>query len=156
MGIADLNGDGSPDLATANNHDNTVSVLLNRGDGSFEAAREYRTGSGPYSVAIGDLNGDGKPDLVTANGESNRVSVLVNQGAASFPAHVEYRTGSEPYSVAIGDLNGDGRLDLVAANDGPDEDGRPFPCFSTEATAVSGPSATIGQDATLDRLRSAT
>jgi beta-lactam-binding protein with PASTA domain len=52
-------------------------VLVNRGEGSFQAKLDYRTGDGPGSVAIGDLNGDRKPDLVTANA-ANTVSVLLN------------------------------------------------------------------------------
>ena len=47
VAIGDLNGDGKPDLATANG---TVSVLLNRGDGSFQAKRDFKT-TGANSVA---------------------------------------------------------------------------------------------------------
>ena len=47
VAIGDLNGDGKPDLATANRGASTVSVLLNRGDGSFQAKRDYATGSRP-------------------------------------------------------------------------------------------------------------
>ena len=53
-------------------------MLLNRGDGSFQAKVDYATGPGPNSVAIGDLNGDGKPDLATANLAGHSVSVLLN------------------------------------------------------------------------------
>jgi hypothetical protein len=120
VAIGDLNGDGKPDLATANFKVgvNTVSVLLNRGDGSFQAQRGYRTGRRPSSVAVGDLNSDDKPDLATANnaGGVNTVSVLLNRGDGSFQAKVDYRSGSSPLSVAIGDLNGDGRADLATAN----------------------------------------
>jgi hypothetical protein len=112
VAIGDLNGDGKPDLATANSGANTASVLLNRGDGSFQAKRVYRTGRGPESVAIGDLDGDGKPDLATAN--SGAVSVLLNKGDGSFQAKRDYATGGAS-SVAIGDLNGDGKPDLVTA-----------------------------------------
>ena len=57
----DLNGDGYPDLVTANTTDGTVSVLLNNGNGNgtFAAAVPYTVGKQPYQVAIGDLNGDG-------------------------------------------------------------------------------------------------
>jgi hypothetical protein len=115
--IADLNGDGKPELATANIHygTNTVSVLANRGDGRFKARRDYPTGSGPLSVAVGDLNGDGRPELMTANIESS-ISVLRNRGDGSFRAHVEYATGSFPFSVASGDLDSDGKADLLTAN----------------------------------------
>ena len=56
---------------------NTVSVLLNKGDGTFEARLNYAAGKGPASVAIGDLNGDTKPDLVTANYNADSVSVFL-------------------------------------------------------------------------------
>jgi hypothetical protein len=56
---------------------NTVSVLLNKGDGSFDERLNYKAGKGPAAVAIGDLNGDGKPDLVTANYNANTVSVFL-------------------------------------------------------------------------------
>ena len=50
----------------ANNNDpGTVSVLLGNGDGTFQTAVTYSTGtSGATSVAIADVNGHGKPDLV--------------------------------------------------------------------------------------------
>jgi hypothetical protein len=80
LAIADLNGDGKPDLATANaDGADAASVLLNKGDGSFTAARDYPTGRMPDSVVIGDLNGDNKLDVATANFEQSSVSVLVNE-----------------------------------------------------------------------------
>ena len=78
--VGDLNGDGRPDLATANCAAATVSVLLGHGDGTFGAKADFGTGTNPVSVAIGDLNGDGKPDLAVANSEPNTVLVLLNTG----------------------------------------------------------------------------
>ena len=116
VAIGDLNGDGKPELATANSRASSVSVLANRGDGTFQAKLDYATGSGPYSIAIGDLNGDGKPELATANPDANTVSVLANRGDGSFQAKLDYATGDYPVSVAIGDLNGDAKPDLVTAH----------------------------------------
>jgi hypothetical protein len=78
VAAADLNGDGKPDLAVANFQANTVSVLLNNGDGTFAVGAGYPAGLGPRSVVAADLNGDGKPDLALANNFANTVSVLLN------------------------------------------------------------------------------
>src|SRR6478735_5114964 len=86
VAITDLNGDGKPDLVTANGSSNNVSVLLGTGTGSFGAASNFAVGTNPFSVAIADVNGDGKPDLVTANYSSNNVSVLLGTGTGSFGA----------------------------------------------------------------------
>ena len=116
VAVGDFNGDSRQDLATADSADNTVSVLLGNGDGSFQSRTDYATGTGPYSVAVGDFNGDGKLDLVTANYSANTVSVLLGNGDGGFAAKTDFATGTAPESVAVGDFNGDGKLDLVTAN----------------------------------------
>jgi hypothetical protein len=118
IAVGDLNGDGSRDLATANTNVDvyTVSVLINRRDGTFRAKRDYRAGNGPFSIAIGDVNGDGRRDLAAAVVSGNGVSVLLNNGRGIFLPRRDYRTGREPWSVAIADLTGDGKRDLATAN----------------------------------------
>jgi hypothetical protein len=115
--VGELNGDGARDVATANTYGRSVSVLLNRGDGSFGARRNYATATDPESLAIGDLDGDGKPDLATANSMAGTVSVFLNKGDGSLQARHDYRAGGRPRSIAIGDLNGDRKPDLATAND---------------------------------------
>ncbi|HEV3260798.1 MAG TPA: VCBS repeat-containing protein, partial [Gemmataceae bacterium] len=66
VAVADVNGDGKPDLVTANGFNGTVSVLLGNGDGTFQNAQNFAAGSLPHSLVVADVNGDGKPDLVTA------------------------------------------------------------------------------------------
>jgi hypothetical protein len=119
VAIGDLNGDGEQDLGTVNDDvpAGTVSVLLNKGDGIFQAGHHSRTESDAYSVAIGDLNGDGKSDLVNTNNGDNTVSVFISKGDGSLQAKVDYPSGGQPRKVAIGDLNGDGHPDLATAND---------------------------------------
>jgi FG-GAP-like repeat/FG-GAP repeat len=116
VAIGDLNGDGKADLATADRGNRRVSVLLNKGKGTFGARRDYGAGRSPSSVAIGDLNGDGTGDLVTANCKATTVSVLLNMGDGRFQPKVDYSTGSHPCSVAIGDLDGDGKPDLATTS----------------------------------------
>jgi len=128
LAIGDLDGDGKPDLAVANQTRNTVSVFRNTSSSgsitaaSFAAKVDFATGGAPLSVAIGDLDGDGKPDLAVANSGALTVSVFRNTStsgsitAASFAAKVDFTTGQGPCSVAIGDLDGDGKPDLAVAN----------------------------------------
>jgi hypothetical protein len=116
VAIGDLNGDGKLDVAAANESGDSVSVLLNSGNGGLLPHVDYETGSLPESVAIGDLNGDGKADMATANRFASSVSIFLNRGDGSFQPKVDYQTGSNPDSVAIGDLNGDDKADLGTAN----------------------------------------
>ncbi|MEO6761462.1 MAG: FG-GAP-like repeat-containing protein, partial [Candidatus Saccharimonadales bacterium] len=115
---SDLNGDGKPDLITANYGSNNVSVLMNNGNGTFPASpTNYSVGSDPESVTIADVNGDGHPDLIVANNNSNSVSVLINNGNGTFPASpTNYSVGSGPQSVTIADVSGDGHPDIITSN----------------------------------------
>ena len=117
VAIGDLNGDGERDLVTANLGQATVSVLLNRGNGTFGVRNDYSAGRSPNSVAIADLNGDGRREIVTTGGR-HTVSVLLNGGAGGFQSRHDYRTGADPSAVAVGDLDGDGTIDLAVANAG--------------------------------------
>lgn len=130
--VGDFNGDGRPDLATANSYDNSVSVLINdtpRGDRvpRFVLATSPAVGQGPVAIAAGDFNGDGKLDLVTANHFDDSLSILVNDSAdgaegASFRTATALAVGSNSglAAVAVIDIDGDGKPDLVTANDGSD------------------------------------
>ena len=68
----DFNGDGRLDLAVANYGDNTVSVLLGKGDGTFQPQVTYAVGSNPGAIVAGDFNGDGRTDLVVSDGGRHR------------------------------------------------------------------------------------
>src|SRR6202049_1454321 len=122
LAVADVNGDGKLDVITTNFYPlsigNDVSVLLGKGDGTFQPPMNFPTATGPESVAVADLNGDGKPDLAVVGGASSVVSVLLGNGDGTFQAHQEYSAGSAPFCVAIADFDGDGKPDIVAANNG--------------------------------------
>ena len=128
--IADVNGDGLPDLIVANRgpgNDGSgspgVSVLLQDAahPGSFLAAVTYSTPWGAVDVAVGDLNGDGKPDLVVASlgpAPTGAVSVLLQNTSSpgTFATASSYAGYGQPLSVAIADLNGDGHPDIAVAD----------------------------------------
>ena len=126
IAVADVNGDGRPDVLTANYGANSAGVLLGNGNGTFQAPAAFATGAAdghPSGIAMGDITGDGKPDLLTANGPGYSVSLLAGTGTGSFQAPVTYQfsTRSLPLDVAAADFNADGRLDILAVNAGSND-----------------------------------
>ena len=116
--VKDLNSDGKPDLAVANDNSGTVSILLGTGTGSFGPATNFPVGSNPYSVVVADFNGDGKLDLATPNLFSDNVSILLGDGLGGFGPATNFPvgTGTQPAWLTVGDFNGDGKPYLAVAN----------------------------------------
>jgi hypothetical protein len=110
--VADVNGDGRPDIIVTSPGLNSVSVLMNNGNGSFAPAQTYAVGATPTGVAVGDFNHDGKLDIVTTN-SNGTVSVLMNTGAGAFGAASSYSISGPANSVAVGDFNHDGYMDIA-------------------------------------------
>lgn len=116
--LADVNGDGRPDLVVANASDASVSVRLadSAHPGSFLPATLLSTpGRTPLDVAVGDLNGDGLPDIAVAASGANSVLIFYQAADGSFSAATAVAVGGDPQAVAVGDLDGDGRTDLAVA-----------------------------------------
>src|SRR6202166_2892744 len=116
IATGDFNGDGNLDLAIANGNSNTVTILLDNGNGTFIDAASSAKDNSPSSLAVGDFNGDGKPDLAVTNASDNTVTILLGNGDGTFKAAASLATGNKPSAIAAGDFNGKGKLDLAVAN----------------------------------------
>jgi hypothetical protein len=112
--VADLDGDGKPDLAITNaDADATMGVMINQGNGAFATAVNYPAGSNVGGIAAADVNGDGKTDLIVANGF---LSMFLNQGNGTFAAPIHLGTGDG--QIIAADLNGDHKPDLAVTEVG--------------------------------------
>ena len=108
VAVADLNGDGKPDIVTANYGGNSVSVLLNNGDGTFGSQQTFATDLSPVQTVVADVNGDGRPDLVTVSNHDSAIGVLLGKGDGTFePAAAGSGVGLSD-TPFLADLNGDG------------------------------------------------
>jgi hypothetical protein len=128
--LADVNRDGKPDIVVSHVGPDTVSVLLNNGDGTFQAPRDFTVGAfvqgGPSSLsglpnfhrdlAVADFNRDGIPDLAVANHDSGDVSILLGRGDGTFAPQRRLDATAAPFALAAGDLNGDGIPDLAVVD----------------------------------------
>ena len=120
--VADFNGDHIPDLATANTSANTVSILINNGDGTFRPQLEFATGPGPVGLAAVDWNKDGKMDLVVANSAADAahsVSILLGNGDGTFQPHHDIPGAPNANSIVVGDFNHDGNPDIATGSNSP-------------------------------------
>ncbi len=149
LAVADLDGDGHPDLVATDVQASQLFEFANLGNGTFAPVQTFGAGvlSSPTFVSAVDVNGDSKPDLVVANGDTGAgVTVFYNDGLGGFTtSSTTPLPGVDAFALEVADVNGDGHPDLlvggynsanlfVILNDGSGQ----FPAGNVQTYAAAG------------------
>ena len=122
ISIADMNGDGNPDLVIADHQSPFLTILLADGKGGFRSAPgspvDVHSHPHPHGVVAADFNGDGHPDVVTDSWGTNQIELLLGDGKGGLKIPGKYfATGRRPYErLRSADFNRDGIPDIVTTN----------------------------------------
>ncbi|HEX3784182.1 MAG TPA: VCBS repeat-containing protein [Pseudonocardiaceae bacterium] len=116
--VADVNGDGIPDIITGNfgRIEDSLSVLIGKGNGTFYPARDYAAGDSINDVAVGDLTGNGVQSVVTADLVNQQADVLLGNrcGQGLLPAK-HYAIAPGVNRMQLADVTNDGKLDIITS-----------------------------------------
>jgi type II secretory pathway component GspD/PulD (secretin) len=113
-----LAGSTGPGLAIANQSDDSVSVYLGNGDGTFVVASQspLAVTSAPNGVTIDDFGGQGLGGIAVTSGGSGTVVVYVDLGSGLFTEALEPPAGTNPYAILSGTFTGNALPDVVVTN----------------------------------------
>ena len=114
--VADLNGDGRPDIAYYGEPKELV-VIYNLGTNGWSQPKRWQIEDGqlsPNSLTHGDLNGDGRTDLILL--AENHIYLLAQNADHTLAEPEKIPFSGAVKSVQVLDINGDGRDDLLLVN----------------------------------------
>jgi type II secretory pathway component GspD/PulD (secretin) len=117
-----LAGSTGPALAIANQNDNSVTVYLGNGNGTFVAASQspLATGAAPSGITIADLANTSYGGIAVTVPSAGTVIGFLDQGNGTFSTGVDSPAGDDPESIIVGDFTGNTYPDVVLANNIPD------------------------------------
>ncbi|CAF0990441.1 unnamed protein product [Adineta steineri] len=113
----DINKDNHLDIITLNSKENTISIIMNYGNGSFGQQMKYSTGSNsfPTSIVMGDLNNDNRNDFVITNKQDDSIGIFLGFDYTSFQNEITYSINNTQgaQAVTVSDFNNDKYLDIA-------------------------------------------
>jgi hypothetical protein len=122
IAVADMNGDGNPDLVIANTGTPYLTILLGDGRGGFKSSPHspFATESYPHvhGVVAGDFMGDGKLAVITDSWGHDQILLIPGDGNGNlFLPGTPFHTGKRPYQrLRSADFNRDGKPDVVTTD----------------------------------------
>lgn len=111
--LGDFDDDGALDVAVTNEDDDTVSVRLGNGDGTFADETTYAVGTQPVALEVGRFDGDAVDDLAVVNRGSDDIAILLADGTGGFVAPTFEMVGDVPVDLDV--------LSVDATNDDLDD-----------------------------------
>ncbi|MCA9194793.1 MAG: VCBS repeat-containing protein, partial [Planctomycetales bacterium] len=111
VATGDVNGDGLPDIITANRTGQSISVLVASADSYVRS--DFDVGQALTDIEVRDVDHNGTLDVLVADDRLNAAFVLLGDGQGQFAAPLPIAIGEKPASFDVMDINGDGELDLA-------------------------------------------
>lgn len=138
-----LDGSSGPALAIVNQQDNTVSVYLGNGDGTFVAASQspLATDTTPSGVAIADLAQSSTGGIAVTNTAVGTVTVFADLGSGLFASAIEPSAGTNPVAILAGNFTNSAFPDIVVTNNISNADGQ-VTLVESPASLISNPAIT--------------
>ncbi len=133
--LADINEDAIPDIISTNINGNTVSTIINNGDGTLHTLRLRPINSDFHNILSADFNGDSLPDLATIKPNSGNIEIKIRKFSNTFSPTTAITLPFIPEFITAGDINASGRDDLLA-NDGQQQ-------YATMISNVNGSFQTL-------------
>ena len=118
--VADVNGDGRPDVVSVTYYPVAMLVYLQNSNGTFAAPSAYPLSEGTYqfggAITAGDINGDGKADVVLGANGSGQGAIFYGNGDGTFQTSIKFTVFSGVNSMLLADFNNDLKTELEAGN----------------------------------------
>ncbi|MDD5426375.1 MAG: FG-GAP-like repeat-containing protein [candidate division Zixibacteria bacterium] len=114
---ADFNNDAYADLIQCNFLRKDLTLLFNRGDGTFDTPVKLSSSGSPKIVKSFDIEADGDMDLITVNSSTNGITIYRNDGTGSFSSPVNLLEESNGATgLCFADFDNDSDIDIAVVN----------------------------------------